>query len=88
MKIPKLLPKKLQKPMPESNDDDDETEVEKVDQTDGQENTENQSEPVQETGQKKDNQAILRLIGDGEKVCSISQHLLPFLKLWVFARPL
>lgn len=72
MKIPKLLPKKIQKPMPESNDDDDDGDGEKVDQTDAQENIDNQSETVQETTQKKgDNQAILRLLGEGEKViCS------------------
>lgn len=69
MKIPKLLPRKLQKPVAESTEDDDDTEVEKVDQTDGPETSENQSENSQETGQKKaDNQAILRLLGEGEKV--------------------
>ncbi|KAL4240237.1 WD repeat and FYVE domain-containing protein 3 [Mactra antiquata] len=71
MKIPKLLPKKLQKPVNDNNDDDDDTEGEKVDQSDTlQENTDNQSDNTgQDTGaQKKDNQAILRLIGDGEKI--------------------
>ena len=37
MKIPRLLPKKIKKPQ-ESNEDDDDLDVEKVDQTDGQEN--------------------------------------------------
>jgi len=68
MKIPRLLPKKIKKPQ-ESNEDDDDLDVEKVDQTDGQENSETQTDPAQETGQKKaDNQAILRLLGEGEKV--------------------
>ncbi|KAH3872283.1 hypothetical protein DPMN_035498 [Dreissena polymorpha] len=74
MKIPKLLPKKLSdgsKPQ-ESNDDDEDVDMERVDQSEGVNNTENpetQTEAVQETGQKKgDNQAILRQLGDGEKI--------------------
>ena len=70
MKIPKLLPRKLTKPSSsENNDDEDDPDSEKVDSSEPQEPTETQSENQQEPVQKRaDNQAILRLLGEGEKV--------------------
>ena len=69
MKIPKLLPRKLTKPQSENNDDEDDQDLEKAEGTESQEPAETQSENQQETVQKRaDNQAILRLVGEGEKV--------------------
>ena len=76
MKIPKLLPKKLTKPPSDNNEDEDEADNEKpdnADNTESQDQTETgQSENQQETVQKRaDNQAILRLLGEGEKVSQV-----------------
>ena len=71
MKIPKLLPRKLTKPGSETTEDDDDNDGDKGDNNDQQETsepTETQTD-AQDTSQKKgDNQAILRLLGEGEKV--------------------
>jgi len=69
MKIPKLLHKKTSNPS-ESNDDDDDVEVERGETIGEGEGTDpGQTEASQEAGQKKaDNQAILQLLGEGEKV--------------------
>ena len=79
MKIPKLLPRKLTKPASENVEDDEDNEGEKGDVMENQESTENQTETTQDSGNKKgDNQAILRLLGEGEKVirhvCVICEH--------------
>ena len=67
MKIPKLLPRKLLSS--DNNEDEDDADNEKPDNTESQDQTETQSENQQETVQKRaDNQAILRLLGEGEKV--------------------
>ena len=76
MKIPKLLPRKLTKPQSENNDDEDDQDLEKAEGTESQEPAETQSENQQETVQKRaDNQAILRLVGEGEKVCALSSSV-------------
>jgi len=79
MKIPKLLHKKTSNPS-ESNDDDDDVEVERGETIGEGEGTDpGQTEASQEAGQKKaDNQAILQLLGEGEKVgmfSGIDAHL-------------
>ncbi|XP_052816149.1 WD repeat and FYVE domain-containing protein 3-like isoform X4 [Mya arenaria] len=72
MKIPKLLHKKAGGSQQESNDDDEDLDGEKGDQSDSQDvpdTTEAPAETTPDTAQKKaDNQAILQLLGEGEKI--------------------
>ncbi|KAL3875787.1 hypothetical protein ACJMK2_033704 [Sinanodonta woodiana] len=77
MKIPKLLPKKLNKPASVTENEDDGDDVLMSEQTEGEkpdfggESVETQIEASQEgqiTAKKTDNQAIVRLLGEEEKI--------------------